>query len=232
MPPLGKTDVPHISQTDHRIPRRPRPAGESAAGGATDPPRAVPLVVFQEEGFQPPDVELQRAHGIYLAEYSEREQDQSVAREAIESVTPLLHAGSRDAHALIAGGRALVLLGEIEPARRLWSQVLSFQPRNEEALDLSSIMSHSSGDLHRARREYEQLLDVNSTRSDYFARYAHVLGQLRDYDAGIEAAHRALELNPSLVPLHAWLAEVYRLQGNIALARDHTAIVERFQARR
>jgi hypothetical protein len=71
---------------------------------------------------------------------------------------------------------------------------------------------------------------VNPYRSHYYGRLAHVLGQLGDVPAGIAAAEKCLELNPSLMQTHAWLEEAFRRTGDMERMNFHAAKLKQFQS--
>jgi hypothetical protein len=54
-----------------------------------------------------------------------------------------------------------------------------------------------------------------------------MLGQQRQFERGVKVAKKALELNPSLSNVHAWLAETYRLLGNDKESRYHDTMRKR-----
>jgi tetratricopeptide (TPR) repeat protein len=92
-----------------------------------------------------------------------------------------------------------------------------------------AIDAHESQDFPRARYYYERLLQVNPYRSHYYGRLAHVLGKLGDIQASISVAEKCLELNPSLVQTHVWLAEAYRSLGNQERSEFHANRIKQFR---
>jgi hypothetical protein len=51
-----------------------------------------------------------------------------------------------------------------------------------------------------------------------------------DTDGGLEAARRALELDPTLKGFRRWLAEQHHSLGRPDLARRHLEIIERMES--
>ena len=47
---------------------------------------------------------------------------------------------------------------------------------------------------------------------------------------GIEAAERALQLNPRLMPVREWLVNAYRDQGQAVKSAEQMAILRRMEA--
>jgi predicted CXXCH cytochrome family protein len=225
MPRFEAADV-HAAQTDHRILRRPTPPEDEEAGRKFSGPG--PLTLFEEPGTTIPEAELNRGKGISLAERAYFGDRRDEAVEAIELLQPILESTPDDVEGRHAIARAYQTLGRTKEAIASWEDVLRLQPRHEEVLELLGIAYHESGDLKQARSYYERLVNASPYRSKYFGRLAHVLGQLGDFDAGIEAANKSLELDPSLVLSHAWLANVYEHLGQKDKARFHLQRLRNF----
>lgn len=221
MPKLPATDVPHTSQTDHRVPRTPNQEfklPEAALDG---------LTVFDDGGGELPPIVVQRARGIHLARKAEQTQDQALASECLSLLLPIAEANQDDVAVLQAIGGCYWVHGRYRDAEQFWDAALAVNPNLERVLSNLTIICTESKALDGALDYLDALIELNPTRPDLFGRQAHLLGQLGRVDEGIKAAHKALEMDPSLAQAHGWLSEVYKAQGNDELAQKHRAMLFR-----
>ena len=213
MPRLAATDVPHTSQTDHRIPRSPSPSPSSK-------PRAN--VVIYDEGAPPlPTWEADRARGILLSELAKRRSDRQLSAQALALLKPLQSQLPDDLSLFQAMGAAHLHVENNAAALKCWDQALGLAPKNPQVLESLAVFHHHTGNLQQARTYYERLIESNRWRAEIYGRYAHVLGQLGETELGIKAAHKCLELNPTMTHVHLWLAEVYQRTGQQELSDRH-----------
>lgn len=224
MPKQSTSDVPHTSQTDHRVPRSSKATKQSLAAFAADD------VQFYREGdFTLPDWEQQRVKGILLSERSQSNNDPSLAVEAIALLQPLRERLPGDTELLNALGVVYMQQNDLNAATHCWELSLQAAPKHAITLQLLAMLNHQSGDLDQARKYYARLIEVNPWRSEFYGRYSHVLGKLGDLEAAIAAGNRCSELDPTLAHIHVWLAEVYQRQGQTELSRQHRLLAQRLQ---
>ena len=231
MPTYPAADV-HSAQTDHRVLRRPL-VSEAAAVMATNPEAGQPLqrderslVAWREPGVPEEAGELTRASGIYLSELAYFGGSNEAAARAVVLLDESLAREEVDVEALLARGRALIQLGRLPEAVKSLEALLKLSPKHETALEVLASAQHESGRIRSARTTYEKLLEVNPHRSRYHGRYAHVLGQLQEYSRGVQAAEKALELDPSLVQAHQWLQMTWEHRGMADRADYHRQMAE------
>ncbi len=230
MPQFSANNV-HSAQTDHRILKRrgtPKDDGEQT-GQDPSVRKPVQLIVFQEPGATPDERELVRARGIYLAERAYMGGEAESAKEAIKLLTQVSEQFSGDVEVQLALGRAYIQDGQPDNAIASLKQAQKLSPNHEDVLQTMASLYHEIGKLRLARSAYEELLRVNPTRSRYYGRYTHVLGQLGETREGIKAAKKALQLNPSLVQTHQWLMDAYNQNNDAEAARMHRDIVRKFK---
>lgn len=228
MPKFPAEDV-HASQTDHRILKRPaviNPEGPRSGPVAHGPKRAL---LFHEPGAVVPRLEVDRARGIFLAEQASGFNLKEQAKEAVNLLLPVLKGAPKDIEGRYALGQALETFGDSTLAMEAWKQVLELQPTHESALENMALLHLGANRPQEAQPLLERLVDINPERSFYFGRLAFVMGLNGELQKGIAAAERALELNPSLVHTHIWLAEAYRRLGDQKRADEHAALAERFR---
>lgn len=225
MPALKANDVPHTSQTDHRILRNPE---EHRI--VSNPSRSSSLIIFPHAVGPIPEVEQQRAWGLLLAGQAERQQDPQKAAAALERLAPLLEVFPQDADLMDAVGNSHYVRGKSDQAVKFWQQALTVDPTRQSTIEALLIAAHAEQRYESAIQWAEAFLELNSWQSDIYGRKAHVLGQQGKMDAAIEAAKQGLELHPGSLPLHGWLAEVYKLRGQDDLHRHHAQLLKRLSS--
>ncbi len=219
MPRYAANDVPHTSQTDHRIVRDKSKREES---------KLLPMIsIYNEVGTTLPDWERERATGIFLQEIATRRSDRRLYAEALAHFKSLERRLPDDVPLLLSMGTAYLQSDDHVAGLRCFEAVITQQPKNVQALESLALRHHFSGNLQQARQYYERLIESNPWRAEFYGRYAHVLGQLNELPAAIQAAQKCLELNPTLSHVHIWLAEVYDRNQNPDLADQHRKIHRR-----
>lgn len=223
MPPLRAEVVPHTSQTDHRVLRKPVP--HKAKPGDRS------LVVFHEEGTQLPSVELARARGLVLIRMAEGSRNVPLAAEAEGLLRQFLAVAPDDEEVLEALGAACLVQMQPQAAEEYWRTILKKSPHHEHALFRLASLMHDSGRMQEARDLFAKFQEVNPNLPEALGRNAHVLGQLGQLDEAIPLAQRALELDPRLIPLYGWLAEVESRRGNQAASERYSILREKLLKR-
>ncbi|MBC7819859.1 MAG: hypothetical protein IAG10_23495 [Planctomycetaceae bacterium] len=225
MPSLGTSDVPHTSQTDHRILRRPE---ESRSEHAARPAN-TDLVLFDDADQRIPKWEAQRARGLMLAGLAEKTRERRFAAEA-ESLLEATRKIARDDVEVIDWlGVTKLLLGKTPEARALWQSGLALEPRSESLLVRLAFFSHDLRDLPAAADYFDRLFEVNPSHAAFHGRQAHILGQLGNFDRAIQEANRAIELDPTLSQVHEWLAQVHQRRGQKDLSKYHQEMARKLR---
>lgn len=235
MPRLGSHDVPHTTQTDHRVLRNPQSAGNGSSSEAL--PAAVPATAETSEElriFDLTEVPLDRfakdrAVGIALAARAEQAQDKDRAARAVKLLAPILAANPLDGAVADAYGIVLVLTGEVNLAIETWKGALRANTRNEALLYSLGLAYFSAGEHAEAMQYFDRLVTVNPHRSDYQGQRARLLlanGKTRE---AIETANYARELNPSMPLVYEWLAFACEQSGDPASAERYRALQKRVQ---
>ncbi|MEW4486982.1 tetratricopeptide repeat protein [Thalassoglobus sp. JC818] len=214
MPSLAANDVPHTSQTDHRILRRPQ---KTTPSKKTD---NVYYVFGQEDGVLT-EADLERASAISIIRSAEQTGNDVLAGDGIEILEEWLKAAPDDLKAQLSLGVAYWLLEDNRMAARTWEKALESNPDNEYLLRRLFVLYHDSGQLDLALKYGRQLVEINPYDYEYFGRLSHILAQNGEMSESAEAAERALELNPSASQLHQWLAQVYGSTGETELRDKH-----------
>ena len=225
MPSLGTSDVPHTSQTDHRILRRPIPSRSQPATHSIN----TDLVFFDAADQRIPKWETHRARGLMLAGLAEKTREHKFAKEAESLLEATRKIVRDDVEVIERLGVTKLLLRKMPEARRLWESGLALEPRHESLLVRLAFFSHDLRELPAAAAYFDRLFEVNPSHAAFHGRQAHILGQLGNFDRAIQEANRAIELDPTLSQAHEWLAQVHQMRGQKDLSKHHQNMARRLR---
>jgi hypothetical protein len=215
MPSLNASDVPHTTQTDHRVPRQP--------DGPPDSPTRKSNRLRGMDGFTEifdsakaplSALEESRIRGLSMAGRAEEARSSQLANRARQYLEPLFRA-SPDDHD-VADGLALCrfLERDEEAAMAIWTGLLHVSPAREQTLQ--SLVSA----CRKQRRDVEalgylnRLLEVNPWQARLWEQRSQLESSLGRREESLRSGLRALQLDPSLRELYAPLAEVARSLRN------------------
>jgi tetratricopeptide (TPR) repeat protein len=225
MPRLGAHDIPHTSQTDHRVPRRASIPDES--GGQGPPVADWAFFDDAEERLEP--WEIERVKGI--AGIAASQQDPGGAgrrlREAGTLLRSALRAAPDDLRVLEGLGLVLFTQDRRGEARGYLERALKFDPRREKVLDLLAELCHHSGEFAQGIVYGQHLIEVNPWIAKYFARQTDMLRRNGQIDLALECGEQGLKLDPWQTSLRAWLVEAYTQTGDAQAASRHADILRR-----
>lgn len=225
MPPIKANDVPHTSQTDHRILKVPHGNEESTVRNQTT------LKIFGEDEEELPPAELDRARGLLLFIHAERRNDSVLAAQAIPLLEKWLQGAPDDESAAEALGAAYWMNRDQTQALAVWKHGLEVNPENENILRRLMQACHDAERFEDGIEYGRRLVELNRWYADPFARLAHMYGRLGRFKEGIQAARRSVELNPAAAVVHGWLSDAYSIVGNETLAKKHRTLFEELRPR-
>jgi hypothetical protein len=225
MPRLAATDVPHTSQTDHRIVRKP---GTKSARASTG--RSLDWQLFEPDEAGLTKIEEQRARGILLARQAERSQSPVTAAAAIEKLRSMQGSARDDVELLDALAIAEFITGDRIAAIRHWRDILRVDRSNGTALQSLGLASFQTGDLSAAERYLSELTHTNPWSAGHISNLAQVHAAQRRWDQAISAAIRGLELDPSRPAAYDWLAGAFEQSDQHRKARKYRELARRLRA--
>ncbi len=220
MKSLSASNVPHTSQTDHRILRRP----STGQPGAKDP--EPELRVFDGADERIPALELQRARGILMSRFAQNEKDKLLANAAAETLRPLQDRFQKDRELLAALAIAHTLENQRQRARTLWQEVLKIDPADSEAWRSLGMIAHDGSELDEAQRALEEAVRLNPDDRIALGRLVHVFGLQGKSERGVRLAEDVLKRFPADSQMRRWLAEAYRVAGRQAEADEQRRIAK------
>ncbi len=199
MPQLAAFEIPHTSQTDHRIVR--------TAGQPTENSGSQGLQLFDRGDMT--DLELERARGIMLAERSTTTGDRSAAVEAKEILNKVIEKQPRDVAVYDALGVAHSMLEEIDDALLYFDLALQVDPNHRESLR-SLVTLHQHRQDHQTALPYlNRLLELEPWKAELHARKSAALADT-DISGAIDSAKTAVRLDPSSTRQIRLLIELLR----------------------
>lgn len=214
MPRLGASNVPHTSQTDHRIIRR----STSSVASTKD---VSELQVFGDETDKIPAAEVTRARGMLMSQFAHRDQDRLLAAAAVQALESVASWFPEDEPRLVALGFAYAVENRPQRAREIWEQVVRINPLSEDGWRGLGMVAHDAGEFDLALDAFQRVLTLNPHDRIAIGRSVHVLGLLRRFDEGIALARKAIEMFPADSQLHQWLGGAYRSVGRESDAEHH-----------
>jgi len=256
MPTQSDQDIPHVSQSDHSIPRlaptRSSPAAaapqldlsqrnlnqgsanpnealrnEPPRGGPVTSPRRQPVLFY--DGQTLPEADLQRARGIAAAKRAELLVDEQLLVAAIRQLEPVAAANPNDLAATAAIARCYSVLGKPADAAPLWREVLLVDPGNEEALLAMAQMHQRVGQYAQALPFIDDFLKRNDWPSHAHGLRAQVRDRMGELADALRSAQRALERDPTRLSAYRWLEEAYTRAGDAEEAVKYRETRERLE---
>jgi hypothetical protein len=221
MPKLAANDVPHTSQTDHRVLRRPITSAPSSK-------KRPELVVFKDGPSTLPQSEIERAKAIAIVRIADGSGNRVAAADAIPLLERWLKVVPNDIPAIESLGLAYFLLQDQLNAARHWERGLELAPKHERLLRRMFVLCHETQQIEEGIQYGRRLVSVNSWDYEYLGRFAHMLGEADRLEEATEFGERALQINPFAYHIHDWLAKIYTVRGDEARSRQHRLQFEAF----
>lgn len=224
MPRLEASDVPHTSQTDHRILKRP----QSAQKGRRNKMNTEPHTIFLAGG-EAPGWEIERAEALMWSRQAEQSANQQLAMQALPKLLAFRRQAPDDVEVLDAAIYLTALLGNTQEAIRLGENALELAPRRESVFESLVLICEASGQAETGLNYVERQLALNPWRSESHLRRARFLARLRKKDEAIEAARAALKRNPLLKEARQLLVELLRQSGQGDEATKEEILLRKLQ---
>jgi tetratricopeptide (TPR) repeat protein len=197
--PAGKSDIPHASTTDHRIPRQAEPASQPEQAPRSVRPEDIPLVHFHRDLIERSDADVGRDLGIALMDRPERYPDR-IRRLLGQRALPLLEAALQtddaDVPAWQAKASALWASSRTEEAAAAFEVVLSKAPLHEAVLHSAATLAMERDRYAFARGYWERAIRANPWRYEFHYGLAAARAEMGDWQAALAECQQALRLNP------------------------------------
>lgn len=221
MPRLMASDIPHTSQTDHRILRDPKPAPVNRAA-----PNISALSIFDEGSTRVAESDRLRAKTLVQLESLIQTRDPETAEACQQRLQQLLGKFPKDPEILLGLGTTSLLLNNSVAAETYFLKGLAISPDDEKLVEQLALFYFWNNDRPRARRFLEKSLGQNSTNVENWGRLAQILGELGEWPAAFEAAEKGLAIDPSFITLRSWVTSAYRRRNDSANSERHGLLLE------
>jgi Flp pilus assembly protein TadD len=215
MPPLNAEDVPHTTQTDHRILRIRPPASTNRPSA----PRLSELEIIDHAEYVVSKTEAARADVLMRAEQAWLTENVDLARRTKTSLEGIIRVTPADSLSHVRLGQLCLMLGDLDAAADHWNRALALNQSSAEAIEVLQNLSRlhrSTGNILMARRGYQKLAERRPWDPLILLAYSKVLAESGDVPQALVVARQAVSEDPHAVEAHLWLAELYRQSGDVA----------------
>lgn len=218
MPRLPAEDVPHTSQTDHRVVRRPEDAGPR--------PSATPEL-FAPELFPVSAEDQNRARALMLAKRAEDSGSAVLASSTLPLLISAAKSTQTDVAVYDAIGTCFAMVGDYESSHQWLLKALRVSPDDEHVLRSLVVCSERLGQTDQALRYLDRVRRLNPTDGLVFAQRIRLRMLRGDERGAIEDAKTAVQLMPDEPSYRKLIADLATAVGDHALADEHRSILER-----
>ena len=234
MPKLSAHDVPHTSQTDHRIPRNRSTNSKPVHEHHHDASYTELLVPFDDWDQRLSAIDVNRAWGMMYAAEAEKRSNQQLfhANNAEERLIQAIAARPDDLEALESLASVYLTQRRLPDARRMLEQIVRQDPTNEFGLLQMALVLHEQRDWSQSLQYWDRALQRNPWIALTHVQYGQTLVKAGQIDDAITAARKSLILNPGFLPAHVWLSENLPRLGQVEEGARHRAIVEQLKSKR
>ncbi len=213
---LSAMDIPHASQTDHRILRRVALASLLPTALAQGDNRK--LVIFDLDDAPLPKLAKQRADAVVLTKKAVMNRDKDLASQAEKQLTEVAAEAPHDVLTLDHLAKSLAVQQKMDEAVKVWRRVLERHPENISALASLQAAAEMTNNAEDALKYCDRLIEVEPWQADSHYRKARLLGELRKTDDALQTAKKAIELNPMHPQAYALAASLLRRLGRFKQA--------------
>lgn len=221
MPSLSAQRVPHTSQSDHRILRRPTPI-------ATDAPETE-WVIFQEAEAAIPRAEGARATGIMLAYRAEGNRDLASASTASKLLNAVQRETGRADLDYYMANCAHVATRDWD-AELLWKRSIKSMPLDPRPPQHYASFLYYEGRFAESDRYFGEADKIQPLPVQNRACWADALYRVGKHDVARRQIEAVLAEDPTIVELYPLIAELYSAQGDSAKAAAYRQQGERIAA--
>lgn len=227
MPTAGSSDIPHASQSDHRILRNP----QSGPVDIDHPVESEIWSIFDDSEVRLPEWELQRARALALSDQAIEERNPQLMGQAIAALESVLVRDANDVVVLRALGFLYGSTRSQEKSKRLFAAALQIDPHDEVSLKNLGLVAYQTRSLDLARRSYEAFLKLNPWDVTMYGPYVSVLAASGDLQSAVKAAEQGLRLDPTERELRRVAVHLYARLGDRQKSRRHQQILQQIRAR-
>jgi tetratricopeptide (TPR) repeat protein len=222
MPYRDTHNISHVTQTDHRILRKPL---DDTASVRKENPQ---LQFFDGAQERMQTWEQNRALGIAIFSFLSKKGQQSPP-ELANYLESALAVHPADGLALSALGALAMQHGRTELAVRYLTRAQDVPQAEEAAVSGLLDIYYQQARWEESLKYVDRCIELDPGHSGYHAVRADVLMNSGRLPEGIVAAEKSIALDPTRIEVRLWLASAYEKDGRINDATAMREIVRRMQ---
>ena len=215
MPRLSGSNIIHVAETNHRIPRQRDEEDRSPIPDEGPRDSRPTWVNFHRDLMNDRDLK-EAERDVSLIVCREGPEGAALALPALEAA---LEVRPDDVPAWEAKGFALDLLRRGEDGLGAFRKALAIEPHRESSLTGAAYVAAQAGHRDDSIAYWQRAIAINPWRSDYRAELATVYFQSRDWRGAASACREALRLNPANLEVRRLLVRCELRLGDPQAAR-------------
>ena len=116
--------------------------------------------------------------------------------------------------------------GQLDQAKRLYSAILSQEPRHAVALHFLGVIAYQQGDAQQAIASIGKAIALRPDYAEAHGNRGLALQALGQFDEAVESYHKAVTFNPHIAEVHSNLGNAFHSLGRLddAVASFHNAL--------
>jgi hypothetical protein len=211
MPQFPASDLVHLAQTEHRVPKIPATPDAKK--------RVVPrkgqrnLVLFDEANAPLSELEWARFKGVLQAREAEASGSLEPARRTQQLLAPVVAAAADDRLSIDAFAVALALQDDLASAKGYWQHLAQLSPVHESTLLSLAKVCEMQNEPKRSLAYIDRLVDANPGNEHFRLFRSRLYLALGRSQEAVAEARRAVEINPSAREYYWQLAIALRAAG-------------------
>jgi predicted CXXCH cytochrome family protein len=221
MPVQDSIDAPHVSLTDHRIPRQAKKASTSTRLPPAPASVQIPLVPFHRALLDPADEAYTRDLGIAIIQLARNSGSVGplASHRALGLLETVVQHAADDPPAQEAYAYALHLAGRTAEALTTSESVLAAKPEREVSLVDAASFAGALGQPEKALGYWQRAVAANPWMSLYRYRLANQYAETGQWDKARTECEQILQFNPANVQARLLLVAYHARRGDKQQAR-------------
>lgn len=226
MPQLTSSDIPHASETDHRIIRDPK----SITGNSQRSESGETWTFFDDADKRIPHWEVKRARGLVLLTQGVYLEDRPLILQARSFLESSLETAPDDVAVLHSLSLIASLVDDFPTERRYLEKALEYQSNYEKSLVSMCLLCYRTDQIEEGLQYSKRLLAINPWHGARHGIYAEFLEASGNRSAAIKAARRGVELSPASLEVRSMLADLYRRHGDHEASRRQLRRIQQIRS--
>lgn len=224
MPHRTSNNISHVTQTDHRILRRPEKQSPEQLKNSEE----LTFEYFDDADQRLESWEAQRAAATTLWMHLDKK-GKPAPTSLANLLTPTLKAVPNDHLALTLLGALANQHQRYEMAARYFESASKLPAGEESAVSGLLTINYLNSRWTDALKHANRMIEINPEEARFHALQADILVNLNQLQEGIAAARRSLQLDPTVMPVREWLVDHLQKAGRTAEYASELALLKRMK---